>query len=96
MRLSTSDLNIIKSSYKNCKIKGNIWLFGSRVDNNKKGGDIDLFIEAIEEFKFIDQIKFLTKLERMGIQRKVDLIVQNPNSAQQEIYGIAKQEGVKL
>lgn len=44
MRLKTSEVNIIQ----NCFIKvfqhGALYLFGSRVDDNKKGGDIDLYI----------------------------------------------------
>jgi predicted nucleotidyltransferase len=96
MRLSKLEIEKIKLASKLFKIKGDIFLFGSRVDDNKKGGDVDLFIEAKEELNFADQIKFLTKLEIMGIQRKVDLIVKNPNSSHKEIYNIAKKEGIKL
>lgn len=96
MRLSPSDIGIIKSVFKDFKIKGDIWLFGSRVDGTKKGGDIDLFIEASKELTLIEQLKFLTKLERKGITRKIDLVVKNPNSDTQEIYNIAKKEGIKL
>jgi len=45
MRLS----NFYQRSIKDCFIAffgtGNIYLFGSRVDNSKRGGDIDIYLE---------------------------------------------------
>jgi len=44
MRLTKRYIDVIKESFKNVFETGDIYLFGSRVDDTKKGGDIDLYL----------------------------------------------------
>ena len=44
MRLSSSELNVLKSKLYSLSDSAKLYLFGSRVDDTKKGGDIDLLI----------------------------------------------------
>ncbi len=46
MRLSTIEILSIIKHFNRLFTTGNIYLFGSRVDDAQKGGDIDLFIET--------------------------------------------------
>ncbi|RTZ60189.1 MAG: nucleotidyltransferase domain-containing protein [Gammaproteobacteria bacterium] len=74
-----------------------VWLFGSRVDLNKRGGDIDLYIEAeIPKGEILDKkLTFLVKLDEKIGEQKVDLIIRPPNS-EDEISLTAKGSGVRL
>lgn len=96
MRLSSFEVETIKSvildSIKNAKIT----LFGSRADDSKRGGDIDLLIESNSEVSLEQKIKILAKLELRGIERKVDLIVKTPSAKEESIFKIAKSEGIEL
>ncbi len=97
MRISKEDITKIKQVAS--EIYGDnaeIWLFGSRIDDNKKGGDIDLFIETLHQASFDDKIKFLVKIERLGIERKIDLVVKSANAKHKTIFDSAKQTGIKL
>ena len=73
-----------------------LYLFGSRVDDNKKGGDIDLFLESEEIIDMQTQIKFLTAIYTDITQRKVDLLIKTPASKNLSIYKTAKKEGILL
>ena len=68
MRLSNFYQETIKST--GLEIFGNdtkIYLFGSRADDTKRGGDIDLYIDAINNNDLFEKIQFLTKLhKRLG------------------------------
>lgn len=44
MRLDPKEIETLKSSLKELDRNAKIYLFGSRIDDNKKGGDIDLLV----------------------------------------------------
>ncbi len=49
-------------------------MFGSRVDNAKKGGDIDLYIKTEAGNDFSHKIKFLVALEQQMGEQKIDVV----------------------
>ena len=97
VRLSDKEIQIIKETAK--EIFGSdakVYIFGSRAEMNKKGGDIDIFIETDKKTSLHDELKFLTKLEIKGIERKVDLVVKNPYIKEKSIFKEAKKNGVLI
>ena len=46
MRLQTQIINIINDAVEKSFGDVNVYLFGSRVDDSKKGGDIDIAIDS--------------------------------------------------
>ncbi len=97
VRLSDKEIKIIKETAK--EIFGSnakVYIFGSRADLNKKGGDIDIFIETNKKTPLQDELKFLAKLEIKGIERKVDLVVKNPYKKEKSIFKEAKEKGVLI
>ncbi|GHE20574.1 nucleotidyltransferase domain-containing protein [Halomonas urumqiensis] len=73
-------------------------LFGSRLDDDAKGGDIDLLIELDREVEHPAQIsaKISVKIMRAMHGRKVDILLNAPNLEQLDIHRIASHQGVKL
>jgi len=68
LRIDEKTLKAIKEVFENKKV----YLFGSRLDDNLKGGDIDLFVD--EELSLKDLRKLKVKLlNKIGLQ-KIDLI----------------------
>ena len=53
MRLTEHEIKMIKKAFKESFHDGKIYLFGSRVDNTKRGGDIDLYIKPNNKLKNI-------------------------------------------
>lgn len=81
MRLTTFEAQSIVDIFHEVFGYGKIYLFGSRVDETKKGGDIDLFIDVPccddEHFK---KIEFLTKLEAKIGEQKIDVVFKKDDS----------------
>ena len=74
MRLSKKEIEIIKSVIYEIFYDAQIYLFGSRLDN-KKGGDIDLFIVPKDKANLYEKkIKAIAKLENI-LNKPVDVIV---------------------
>jgi predicted nucleotidyltransferase len=96
LRVSKSEIEIIKTSILKTLPNSKIYLFGSRVDDNKRGGDIDIFVEADRDSSLKERIDILTDIEVNGVERKVDLIIKSPNSKEQNIFITAKKEGILL
>ncbi len=78
------------------------WLFGSRVDDSKKGGDYDFLIETSlrDADEIIDQkIALLVGLQGTPQfeDEKVDIVVKRRFSTfKMPIYEIAMREGVRI
>ena len=64
------------------QVKGEVYLFGSRVDEQKTGGDIDLLILSSEEpAQLAEQLKLAFLYE---LDSRLDVIVLNPNKLSTE------------
>ena len=97
VRLTEEEIRAIREVAKEVFGEGvKVWLFGSRTDLTKRGGDIDLYIEVPFEGDMLDKkLTFLVRLEdRIGEQR-IDLIIREPD-ADDEIAKTAKRGGVRL
>ncbi len=96
MRLSQEYINTIKQFGK--EIFGNqvkIYLFGSRVDDSKKGGDIDLYIIPEDDTKLYKKsIEYNVKLQKELGEQKIDIIVSKDKNDPIEQEAINK--GIEL
>ncbi len=73
-------------------------LFGSRVDLEQRGGDLDLFIQTSLDDSSIARRKFILELhDKIGYQ-KIDVVIKNINNPDFDlaIYKIAKETGIRL
>lgn len=99
VRLAPWEIKVVLEAFaKNYRESDHLWLFGSRADLSKRGGDIDLYIEA-----FTDNLDFMFKC-RSGFYRdlifglgdqKIDIVVNN-GRGDLPIYAIAKRTGVQM
>ena len=72
-----------------------VYLFGSRLDERSKGGDVDLFIEIDMPVPFLQQAKLKLELEnRLGLP--VDLIVKTRAAAPTSFQTIARAHAARL
>ncbi len=75
MRLNKHYIDSIKTVFTSVFGGGDIYLFGSRVDDMKKGGDIDLYIELTDKSNLFEKkIKFLAKLKQKIEDQKIDVV----------------------
>jgi predicted nucleotidyltransferase len=72
-------------------------LFGSRADDRRRGGDIDLHIEAPEALAtFHNEIELEARLEKDLGERRVDIVVHPRGMPLGAIDAIAHREGLLL
>lgn len=65
MRLLPHYQKTIKKYFVEFFENGEVYLFGSRVDDNKKGGDIDLYFVLKEHSNLFEKkLKFLSRVKR--------------------------------
>lgn len=94
MRISPDQSKIIcQQVHQHLGAGASVWLFGSRVNDPKKGGDVDLYVEA-GPHPLMDEIRCKVQLEE-SLDMPVDLIVRTPFDSSL-IAQIAKSEGLKL
>lgn len=95
MRISEFEKTVIIESAKNEDSDARIWLFGSRTDDNKKGGDIDIAI--LSEIISSDVMKKITvsQLIRNKIgEQKIDIVTSR--DGREAFFRLAVDEGIEL
>ena len=99
MRLTTDQIQIIRSTA--LQLLGDrvrVTLFGSRVNDALKGGDVDLMLEvpeAIDEPARVSA-RIASRVSRAMNGRRVDVVLKAPNLMHQPIHDIATRTGVPL
>jgi len=87
---------MIKKAFYETFESGEIYLFGSRVDDTQRGGDIDLYL--VPQTKFEDEskrkIKFLVKLDEYIGEQKIDAVMAKDKN--RLIEQVALRDGIKL
>ena len=89
MRLTNDEITTIKTNINSYFQKPIIYLFGSRTDETKKGGDIDLFIIS-QDSSYEAKLKASSKLEYL-LNKPVDIILHkdfNKEIEQEALKGI--------
>ncbi|MEF3191753.1 MAG: nucleotidyltransferase domain-containing protein [Campylobacterales bacterium] len=75
MRLSQHYIEVIKKHFEQIFHHGEIYLFGSRVDDSQKGGDIDLYLVLDDHSNLFEKkIKFLARVKRELGEQKIDIV----------------------
>lgn len=75
-----------------------VWLFGSRLDDSAKGGDVDLLVklESPAPDKAVLAVRYNALLQmQLGLQ-KFDVLVIDPSSRLEPIHQQALSKGVRL
>ena len=99
MRLTPQQIDIIRATV--AEVGGadaRVRLFGSRLDDNARGGDIDLLVETPHPVD--EPATMIARLSaRIGMRlggRKIDVLLDAPNLQRFPIHEVAKAEGVAL
>ena len=81
MRLSEYEHQILLKHCNALFPHSRLYLFGSRTDDKKRGGDIDLYLETEDKSDlFRRKITFLSKVKRDLGDQKIDLIFNEDES----------------
>jgi len=99
MRISEFEIESIKSlAHLHFGIHVQVFLFGSRTENQKRGGDIDLFVSNPngEKLKMQTKINFITDLILQIGEQKIDIVLDNPAAKNSVFYQTIYQTGIQL
>jgi len=95
MRLTKYEIETIRKVFLNVFEHGRLYLFGSRIDDTKKGGDIDIYIEPVDREKLLSKkINFLAQLKSYIGEQKIDIVIDRGEDRLIDI--LAKEKGVLL
>lgn len=79
IRLTSIEIETIVKTICDLDSDANIYLYGSRTDPLKKGGDIDLLIIS-DTLSFNDKINLLIALKEKLGEQKIDLSIKTANA----------------
>ena len=95
MRLTNEQIETIReATHQNFGVDASVWLFGSRVDDARRGGDVDLYVETTRQNTLMSALRCKIELED-SLDLPVDLVVKEPGK-EKPIYNLAKAQGVPL
>jgi predicted nucleotidyltransferase len=105
MRLSPDEIATIKASvHRFFGGFAKVYLFGSRIDDAKRGGDIDLLVESSldDDAAFDARLQLLGELQRRLGDQKIDIVTtrtryqKNSSSESTGIVYQARAHGIAL
>ena len=96
MRLTDIERELIKKAFYETFRDGKIYLFGSRVDDMKRGGDIDLYLCPNQRHENERELrrKFQILLDEYIGEQKIDVVMAKDEN--RLIEQVAMRDGVEL
>ena len=76
MRISREEIEVLRKTLAELDIEARLYLFGSRVNDEKKGGDIDLLIVSKKITK-MDLRKIKREFFNKFGEQKIDIVLDN-------------------
>lgn len=99
IRLSTAQQHHLHAVFTRYLPRGaRAWLFGSRVQPEARGGDLDLLIAlptTLNDPPALVRRLRIALQQRLG-ERKIDILLEAPNLPRSALHEIAREEGVLL
>ena len=96
MRLSPTQIDCIVSTAQSVLgPKAMVWLYGSRLDDQRKGGDVDLLIESTQKPTWMDRALIKYRVES-SLQLPVDVLAVQHGQPASPFETIARAHAVPL
>lgn len=99
MRLTQEQRQIIREEVaETFGPEASVKLFGSRLEDARRGGDIDLYVEAngSPEELLDRELKLYSRLQRRLGERRIDIVVHGQDRPLRSIDRHARESGVAL
>lgn len=96
MRLDVHQVQTIRDTvHQLCGNGTTVTLFGSRLDDQRRGGDVDLLLETPDDVSVVQRARLKVRLEA-ALGLPIDLLVAPANREPTAFQRIARQSGVRL
>ena len=93
MRIKKAEIKILKESVRESDPDAEIYLFGSRTNDQAKGGDIDILVLS-QSLTFKDQIKIKARIFNSLEEQAIHLVIARDMT--DPFVRVALNEGVPL
>ncbi len=93
MRLSKTEKSAIIEAVTRVDPEARIYLFGSRADDGKKGGDIDILIFS-KRLTFDDKLKIKASIFEKIEEQKIDIVIAK--DAKDPFVKMIQEQGVEF
>ena len=95
MRITNHEKSVIIEAVKTIDSDARVWLFGSRTDDSKKGGDIDIAVLSVKIKQSVMQEIAVRHFicDRIG-EQKIDIVASA--EGKEAFFRLAVEEGIEL
>jgi len=91
MRIKSEELFALRSILGELDPGGRVYLYGSRVDDARRGGDIDVYLQASRPIDLKTQLRAQYRLQQ-ACKTHVDLLVNSLQACRQRIEKLGAAE----
>lgn len=99
MRISHHDCEKLKLAVHDIVGNGaSARVFGSRLDDDRRGGDLDLYVELDTEVAnpALIAARIVARAQTYLGERHIDVVLRDPSTAELPIHRIARETGIVL